>query len=436
MKTRLPIHALSYCLALAAVIIIYPDANAENWPNWRGPRGDGTVNDRLPMQWDGETGKNIAWKTKIPGSGHSSPIVWNDSLFITSCNQETGQRQLLKFDRQDGEIQWKEIVLESRLESKHALNSFASGTPATDGDLVFVSFLEVGEKQIIAPNVGNERLIYPGTMVVAAFDFEGNKRWIKRVGPFISAHGFCSNPVLYRDLVILNGDHDGDSYLVALHRDTGEVIWKQPRRHRTRSYCTPIIRKIDGQDQLVLSGSLCLASFDPATGRPIWNVEGPTEQFVASMVYDGKDFFAVGGYPTHHVISVRPTGTGDLTDSHVRWHETNVRCYVPSPVIVNQLLVVADDRGTANCFDTESGERFWQSRMGRHYSASLVANNQHAYLCDDDGVTKIIKVDRKLHITAENKLGERVFASPAASEGSLFLRGEKHLFCISEDARR
>ena len=136
------------------------------------------------------------------------------------------------------------------------------------------------------------------------------------------------------------------------------------------------------------------------------------------------------------MISVRPTGTGDLTDSHIRWHETNVRCYVPSPVIVNQLLVVADDRGTANCFDTESGERFWQSRMGRHYSASLVANNQHAYLCDDDGVTKIIKVDRKLHITAENKLGERVFASPAASEGSLFLRGEKHLFCISEDARR
>ncbi len=223
----------------------------------------------------------------------------------------------------------------ARLESKHALNSFASSTPATDGKLVFVSFLETGDQQIVAPNVGNnERMIYPGTMVVAAYDFEGNEIWMVRPGPFISAHGFCSNPLLYHDTVILNGDHDGDSYLVALNKFTGAEVWRRPRRHKTRSYSTPLIRNIEGKDQLVLSGSLCVASFDPATGESIWNVEGPTEQFVASVVFDGSLFFAAGGFPTHHVIAVRPDGKGDVTHSHVQWHETNVRCYVPSPVIV------------------------------------------------------------------------------------------------------
>ena len=435
MKTHEHRFSLMNILQAGVLMIFSSTATAENWPNWRGPRGDGTINDPVPTKWNGITGENIQWKSAIPGSGHSSPIVWNDSIFVTACLDESAERQLIRIDRNNGRILWQKTVLESRLESKHALNSFASGTPATDGERIYVSFLEVGEEQVLAPNVGSERWIYPGKMVVAAYDFNGKQLWIKRVGPFVSAHGFCSNPVIYHDMIILNGDHDGDSYLIALDRQTGDTIWQQPRRHRTRSYCTPIIRTIDGQDQMVLSGSLCLASFDPSNGKPLWNVEGPTEQFVASMVYDGNSFYAVGGFPTYHVMAVSPKGRGDVTETHIRWHETNVRCYVPSPVVVKNFLVVADDRGTANCFDTQTGERYWQSRMGRHYSGSLVCNHSLAFLTDDDGITKVIRVDKETEIEQQNELGERVFASPAASDGQLFLRGEKHLFCIGSTTK-
>lgn len=406
--------------------------SAENWPGWRGPRGDGTVVGGGPLKWDGPTGANIAWKVPIPGLGHSSPILWGERGFLTTCLPDSMERVLICFDRSTGELLWQRTVITANLESKHALNSYASSTPATDGKLVYVSFLEPSDQQIVAPNVGDERLIHPGTMVVAAYDFEGNRQWLVRPGPFISAHGFCSNPLLYGDLLILNGDHDGDSYLVALDRNSGQVVWKQPRRHRTRSYSTPLIRNIGGRDQMVLSGSLCIASFDPTTGVPIWNVEGPTEQFVASVVFDGTDFYAVGGFPTHHVISIRPDGQGDVTASHVVWHETNVRCYVPSPVLVAPYLIVADDRGTANCFDTKTGQRFWQHRMGTHYSASLCTADGLVYFCADDGVTKILKPGPEPEVIAENHLGENVYASPAFSDGLLFLRAENHLYCIGE----
>ena len=416
---------------LAAIFLLLQHANAEDWPGWRGPRGDGGADVAGPLKWNGETGDNVRWKTPLPGEGHSSPIVWGDRVFVTACLPSTQDRILICLSRDSGELLWQRTVLKARLESKHALNSFASSTPATDGERIYVSFLETGDQQIVAPNVGNnERMIYPGTMVVAAYDFEGNEIWMVRPGPFISAHGFCSNPLLYHDTVILNGDHDGDSYLVALNKFTGAEVWKRPRRHKTRSYSTPLIRKIDGSDQLVLSGSLCVASFDPTTGESIWNVEGPTEQFVASVVFDGNLFFAAGGFPTHHVIAVRPDGKGDVTHSHVQWHETNVRCYVPSPVIVDHYLLVADDRGTANCFDTKTGQRLWQERMGTHYSASLCTAGGLVYFLDDDGVTKILRPGPNPDLVAENKLGENVYSSPAFSEGQLFLRGQQHLFCI------
>ncbi|MDF1845188.1 MAG: PQQ-binding-like beta-propeller repeat protein [Rubripirellula sp.] len=421
-------------IGVAAVGLTYVlTAEAENWPGWRGPLGDGTTITPGPTDWDGESGKNIAWKAALPGEGHSCPIVWQDRLFVTSCLPDSQQRLLMSVNRANGQILWQRTVLKSRLESKHALNSYASSTPTTDGEFVYVSFFQAGDEQIVAPNVGNERLIYPGQMVVAAYDFTGNQQWLVRPGQFISAHGFCSNPVLYGDLLIINGDHDGDSYLVALDKRTGKQVWKQPRVHRTRSYSTPLIRSVDGEDQLVLCGSVCVASFDPLTGDQIWSVDGPTEQFVASVVYDGTNFFAAGGFPTHHVMAIRPGGRGNVTDTHVSWHETNVRCYVPSPVLVGNHLLVADDRGTANCFDTKTGTRLWQTRLGRHYSASLTAAAGLVYFIDDDGVTKVLRPGREPEVIAENRLGEKVSASPAFGDGQLFLRGRNHLFCIQAD---
>ena len=421
-----------FWIRLLACLCISLPAFAENWPQWRGPRGDGTSLDKAPTTWDGETGKNVVWKVALPGEGHSSPIVFDDRVFVTGCDPKTEARLLICLDRKTGYIIWKKEVLRSRLESKHALNSYASSTPSTDGELIYVTFLEVNSEQVEAPNVGsNGRMIYTGQMVAAAYDFDGNRKWLVRPGGFLSAHGFCSNPIPFEDKVIINGDHDGDSYIVALDKKSGSDVWKSKRRHQTRSYVTPLIREIQGKPQMVLSGSKCIASFDPRTGDRNWNVEGPTEQFVASMVFDGSTFFAVGGYPTHHAIAIRPNGKGDVSETHVAWHKTNIRCYVPSPVIVGPYFVVADDRGTANCFDRKTGERHWQTRLGKHYSPSLVTSNGLVYFQADDGITKLLRPGPKPDVVHENKLGEDVFSSPAISNGQLFIRGEEHLFCIS-----
>ena len=422
--------------SIVVLLLLNALVMGENWPGWRGPRGDGSSTDQsLPQMWDGPTGKNIQWKKSLPGEGHSSPVIWDNRVFVTVCVPETQDRALLCLDRETGNTIWKRSVLTARLESKHALNSYASSTPVTDGELVFVTFLEVGTEQVVAPNVSSVRMIYPGTMVVAAYDFSGRRVWLERPGPFVSAHGFSNNPVLYNNSVIINGDHDGDSYIVALDKQTGKEIWKTERRHKTRSYGTPLIRRIGKRDQLVLAGSQCVASFDPASGVRTWNVEGPTEQFVASVVYGDNQFFAVGGYPTHHVMAISPTGSGDVTDSHVQWHKTNVRCYVPSPVVVGDFLVVADDRGTASCFDTSTGKRLWQTRMGKHYSASLLNVAGLVYFVADDGVTKILKPAATPMVLATNELGENVYSSPAVSDGQLLIRSDRHLFSIAETGR-
>ena len=404
---------------------------AEDWPQWRGPRGDGSSSDAgVPLEWDGQTGENITWKIPLPGTGHASPIVSGDTIFLVACLEETQQRVLLCLDRATGDERWRRIVLTSPLESKHQLNSYASSTPATDGKAVFVSFLKTTGERIPAPNVGTPREITSGEMVIACYNFAGELLWQQTPGPFVSAHGYCSNPVLFEDLVIVNGDHDGDSYVVALQKETGEIVWKAEREHQTRSYATPLLRTTAERIQLVFSGSKRIVSLDPRTGKRWWSIEGPTEQFVASMVDDGEQFYMAAGYPTYHVMAIDGSGSGDVTGTHVNWHVTNARCYVPSPVVVDRYLLVADDRGTANCFDTQSGERLWQERLGRHFSASLVTMNGLVLLIADDGVTSLVKPGPKLEVIAENRLGEWCYSSPAISDGQLFIRGEKHLFCI------
>ena len=420
-------------LTIVLVLVTVTALNAENWPGWRGPRGDGTSQStKLPMNWDGSSGENIKWKAPIPGTGHSSPVIYGDRIFVASCLPKTEERVLISMDRKTGKVLWQKTVLKARLEKKHSLNSFASGTPATDGETVIASFLEVDSKEIDAPNVGGKRKIYPGTMVVAAFDFDGNEKWKVKPGSFISAHGFCSCPVFYKDLVIINGDHDGKSYVLALKKETGEIAWKVPRKYGIRSYVTPLIRTVDGRTQMVFSGSKHIISLDPSNGKQHWMVEGPTEQFVSSMVFDGDQFYMCAGFPTYHVMAIDGSGTGDVTDTAVKWHVQNVRCYVPSPVVIGDYLIVADDRGTANCFDTKTGERHWQNRLGNHFSASLLAVNGLAYLLADDGTMKIVRPGKELEVVAENKLGEFCYASPAVAGDELFIRGEKHLYCISK----
>ena len=402
------------CLAMPLILIFSDAALAENWPGWRGPRGDGTsLEKNVPIRWSGT--QNIVWKVPIPGKGQASPIVWGKHIFVVTAIKEKKQRILLCLDRKDGKILWQRVVLEAPLERINSLNSYASSTPATDGQRVYVSFLDVDK------------------MFIAAYDFDGNRVWEVRPGVFSSMHGYCSSPVLWKDKVIVNGDHDGPSYIVALSRATGQTIWKTPRPNRTRSYCTPIIRQIDGRNQMVLSGTMCVASYDPDNGKQHWLIDGPTEQYVASIVYNGELLFMTCGFPDRFIQAIRPDGRGNVTDTHVLWQKDRDCSYVPSPIAFGPYFLVVADNGVATCFEAKTGKSCWRERLGPHYSASLVSANGLVYFLSDKGVMTVVRPGAELEVVARNELGENTYASPAISDGQIFLRGDKHLYCISTD---
>ncbi|MBI2928651.1 MAG: PQQ-binding-like beta-propeller repeat protein [Verrucomicrobia bacterium] len=397
---------------LLLLLCFGPLGHAEDWPWWRGPRGDGTsAETKVPIHWSATN--NIAWKTEIPGVGHASPVVRGGKAFLVAALLDTQERVLLCLDRKSGKVFWQRAVLKSPLERKHPLNSFASSTPATDGDSVYVAFLERDQ------------------MLVAAYDLDGQQRWLVRPGAFTSMHGFCSSPLLFKDKVIVNGDHDGDSYLVALDRASGRTLWKTPRDNHTRSYCAPLIRELAGRTQMILSGDKSVASYDPNTGARHWVIDGPTEQFVASPVHSAKTglVYVTGGFPDHHLLAIRPDGTGDVTRTHIVWRTNKGVAYVPSPIIAGDYFLIVSDSGVAHCFDAASGKLFWQERMGEHH-ASLVSANGLIYFLNDDGVMNVVKPGPEFVRVAQNALGEKCFASPAISEGQMFIRSEKHLFCV------
>ena len=416
-------------------------ACAENWPQWRGPRGDGSsAESAVPQLWNST--ENIAWKIELPGQGHASPIVWGDRIFLVAGLPASEERVLLCLDRRSGKQLWRSTVLRAPLEKMHELNSYASGTPATDGELVYVAFLEPDGTELDASLVrarsGDLRAdnagkpVSPGQMVVAAFDFRGQRRWLVRPGPYVSVWGFCSCPVLFEDQVILNGDHDGDAFLVALDRSTGETLWRVPRRNRIRSHSTPIIREIDGRTQLFMSGGHEIVSYNPRDGSEHWRINGPRGRAVASLVFDGHRLLVPCGYPSRQVWAVRPDGRGDVTETHVAWRVQQACPYVPSPVVVDNYFLMVADMGVASCYDTTTGEKLWIKRLGRRYSASLVNVGPLVYFLSDDGDTTIVRAGKKFERVAENGLEETCYASPAISQGQILIRGEQHLYCIGE----
>ena len=411
---RITIAGLSWLMAF--VVVLPSPALGENWPAWRGPRGDGTsLEKNVPIRWSGA--KNIVWKVPIPGKGHASPIIWENHIFVVTALKEKNQRILMCLARTTGKVRWRRIVLVSPLERIHKLNSYASSTPATDGRKIYVSFLDRDK------------------MFIVAYDFEGNKIWQVRPGVFSSMHGYCSSPVLWKDKVIINGDHDGPAYIIALDRDTGKTIWKTPRPNMTRSYCTPIIRHVDGRNQMVLSGSKCVASYDPDTGSQHWLIDGPTEQYVASLVYNGELLFMTCGFPDLYMQLIRPNGRGNVTNTHVVWQTDRDCSYVPSPIAFGKYFLVVSDSGVATCLNAKTGQTLWRQRLGGRHSASLVSADGLVYFLSDKGVTTVVKPGPNFQLAARNKLGEETYASPAISAGKMFLRGVKHLYCIGTASR-
>jgi hypothetical protein len=408
-------------LFIGLIVLFGIDVRAEDWPCWRGPRMDGTSLEKgIPLKWSKT--ENVVWKTPVPGKGHSSPILWGDRIFLTSCAEQDEKRLLLCLNRQDGRVLWEREVLQSKLEKKHKENSFSSSTPCTDGKHIWVTFLQ-----------------YPD-MVVACYDFAGKEIWRKSPGKLLSVHGFCTSPILHKDLVILNGDQDATAYIVALDKNTGEEKWRVDRPNKTRSYCTPILIEAPGKPgitQLVLSGSKCVTSYDADSGKLLWIINGPTEQYVASLVYLDDTLFLTTGFPQFHLMGIDPAGEGNITKSkYIRWHiphEVNGpkgASYVPSPIASQGHFFVVSDRGYLSCLETRTGNRLWMEQLGRHHHASPVVIDGHLLFSDDDGTTWVLKAGSTFEVVHKNSLGEEIYASPAVSHGQLFLRTAGHLYCI------
>lgn len=385
---------------------------SQNWPCWRGPNGDGTSSEtNLPVTWDAE--KNVLWKIEVPGMGYSSPIVSKDRLFLTSALAESHEKVLICYNSQTGEKLWQKTVINSPFEAKHNDNSFASGTPATDGTLVFVSFLD-----------GQD-------VVVAAYDFDGRQVWLQRPGTFSSPHGYSCSPVLYEDKVIINGDSKGDSFVAALTRKDGKLKWRITHENAAHSFSTPIFRKMAGKMQMIFCGNKGIASYNPEDGSRYWNIIGPSEDFCSSPVYNEKSglILVSSAWPVRDLLAIRPDGQGDVTSSHVVWHSTKGAYYVPSPVCTEDYLFSTMTSGQVHCIEVATGKILWVENLGKQYSSPVLANGL-IYMPNDEGVITLIKPGATFEAVSKNGIGEKMFASPAISNGKIYLRGVQHLFCI------
>ena len=387
-------------------------ARAEVWPGWRGPRGDGTcVEKNVPARWDPA---EAIWKTELPGKGHASPIVWGGRVLTVTAEPATRQRVLLCLDCNTGKILWQRTVVEGPLEKIHEQNSYASGTPATDGQRVYVTF-----------RVGDD-------IFVAAHDLAGGEQlWLVRVGTHAGEWGFSNEPVLFKDMVIVDGDSKGDSFLIALGWQDGKTRWRVSRTNKGISYSAPLIRELAGRTQLIQCGDRCVASFDPDTGRQIWKVDGPSEEFVATPVYSEKAglVFISSSWPKRVLLAIRPDGRGDVTQTHIAWQDTEGAPYVPSMIVADDFLLSVSNSGAAFCYEAASGKVLWREKLGRHHASPVLVNGL-VFFINDEGQVNVIKPGKVFECVAKYELGEPCYASPAISDGRVFLRGFKHLFCF------
>ena len=412
-RPHFPLLSLLSPLVLTASL-----ACAENWPGWRGPRGDGTsLEKEVPTRWSST--ENVVWKTAVPGEGHSSPVVWNNRVFLTTALPEKLERVLLCFDRVTGATLWQQTVLQAPLEPKNGENSYASATPATDGESVYVTFLDHDE------------------VVVAAYNFAGKQLWLVRPGKFKSQWGFSHTPLLFEDKVIVGCYSKGENFVVALSRADGRTVWKTAGENPTQSYSPPLIREMDGRVQMVLPGNKTVTSYDPRTGKALWVVDGPSDDSVITPVYSEKAHLVLScsSWPNKVLVAIKPDGTGNVTASKVAWKTSEGAPYVPSPIAVGDWFLTSSFNGkAAHCYEAATGKVLWKEPLGLHHASPVTANGL-VYFLNDEGVMHIVRAGEKYELVARNELGEKTYASPALSDGQMFLRSFKQLYCIGKAAK-
>jgi outer membrane protein assembly factor BamB len=418
-------------------------SSAANWPQWRGADGSGVSTEKnLPSDWN--VSKNIKWKTPIEGRGHSSPIVWNNRIFLTTAvegevvpgakaiKHMDGDKEFLHpdsvgadrkhtfkvvcIDRVSGKVLWQSVAWEGTpYDNRHRKSSYAASTPATDGEFVYAFF---------------------GTEGLYAYDFKGKLAWKAKLGNLGTVGmGTGTSPVLYDNLVIVQCDEENGaaSFIVALDKKSGKEVWRTPRKVQV-SWSTPLLVRTAQRTELITSGTEAIISYDPKTGKELWTHKGVESNAIPSPVANSEMAFLVAGFPAKIAMALKLGGSGDLTGSaNEVWKYSKGTAYVPSPILYQDYLYIMTDRGILTCIDARTGEVKYEGGripIPATFTASPVAFDGKLLLTSEDGDTFIIKSGPKHEVLGTNSVGEPVYASPAIADGRIFIRGEHNLYCI------
>jgi outer membrane protein assembly factor BamB len=403
------------------VVHVWADTQAADFPQFRGPAGDGhaTANN-LPSTWN-ET-KNVAWRTPIPGKGWSSPSLFQERLYLTSAVpvdllNEGGDLSLraMCLDAKSGDILWdEEVFLQAAAVAPkiHTKNSHASPTPLVAGDRLYVHF---------------------GHQGTACLDLRGKVLWKNNSFKYQPVHGNGGSPILVAGRLIFTCDGADDPQVVAIHAQNGEEAWRFPRpvdHFKKFSFCTPTAIEVGGQTQVICPGSGVINSLDPATGREIWRVKHEGYSVIPKPLFGLGLVFLSTGYDSPTVIAIRPDGRGDVTDTHVAWTLERGAPHTPSMLLVGNELYVVSDKGIATCVDARTGRVNWQERIGGNYSSSLVYADGKIFIQSEDGPAIVIRPGKKFDKLADAGFKERTLASYAVGDNALFIRTEINLYRV------
>lgn len=419
-------------LAIFSVAIGWSAVQADNWPAWRGPNGDGhSAEKNLPTQWSKTD--NVRWSIALPDAGNSTPIVWGNRVFVTQASEKKDwpppgaggpasayRRSLICFDRATGRQLWQRDTIYKEKESTHPTNPFCSSSPVTDGERVVAWF---------------------GSAGMVCYDLEGNEKWRKDLGKFEQIWGNASSPIIYKDLVILWCGPGERQFLIALKKDTGEKVWEHTEPGGSAgtkgttwvgSWCTPIVIKVADHDELIVGVPEKVKAFDPTSGKELWFCSGLSKLVYASPVYADGVVVVMSGYHGP-ALAVRTGGQGDVTQTHRLWHHAQqIPQRIGSPVIVEGRVYLLNEIGVMQCFDLKTGKDLWDKpRLEGKSWSSIVATDGNLYVLSMEGSTFVLKSGPTFERIAKNTLGAHTLSSLAISDGDLFIRDDKHLWCIS-----
>ncbi|MEZ6125934.1 MAG: PQQ-binding-like beta-propeller repeat protein [Planctomycetaceae bacterium] len=376
-------------------------ASADDWTQWRGPNGNNTAaaQPAVPTEWD--ENKNVVWKTSVPGRGHSSPIISGNMIILTSADEATQRQGVFAFDRTTGQSLWGTVISQGGFPKSHAKNTHASATACTDGQRIYATFC------------------HHNSIEAVALDLKGKTIWQQPVGGFLPRqyeYGYAASPTLYGKTLIVSGDCDTVAWIKALDTQTGKIVWEQ-QRPQMLNWSSPIVANVSGREQLIISGCECIASYDPATGKPLWKHPCLTMATCGTVVWDDDTIYASGGYPKKETVAMKADGSGQIL-----W-TNGVKCYEQSMLIRDGSLYAVDDNGVAYCWEAKTGRERWKQRLQGPVSASPLLIDDTIYASNELGTTFIFKAspDRFTAIS-RNQLGTESFASPVAVDGILYLR--------------